>query len=119
MQRFRKAICLLIVCLLAILPFTGSLSGQTRRAVTKSGQDTDQDSKDKINPDKPKVIQSYPDSGPEMRIALITDASTVSIGSTGEIDLQDGVSDTGWTVDADSLKFKIQQSQTIMARRAR
>src|SRR6266478_5138592 len=108
MRRFRIAVCLLNIWLLA----TGALSfnalGQTRPAVAKPGQTSEKTSNDKTKSDQPKTIASYAGSGPDMRIALATDASTASIGSTGEIDLQDGPSDVGWTVDADSLKFKIQ-----------
>jgi len=115
MRRFRIAVCLLNIWLLV----TGALSftalSQTQR-VAKPGQVTEKTSNDKTKQDQPKTIASYSGSGPDMRIALATDASAASIGSTGEIDLQDGPSDVGWTVDADQLRFKIQQPQTIIAR---
>src|SRR5690349_20116267 len=99
MRRFRIAVCLLNIWLLSVGALSFTALGQTRSAVTKPGQTADKTSTDKTKSDQPKSITSYSGSGPEMRIALATDASTASIGSTGEIDLQDGPTDVGWTVD--------------------
>src|SRR5581483_12195385 len=118
MRHFRVTICLSIVWLLVNLSLAGSSSGQTKRPSVKNSQPTDKQEKspEKTKSDQPTTIKSYPDLGPEMRIALATDATNVSIGSTGEIDLQDGPTDSGWTVDADTLKFRVQSPQTIIAR---